>query len=112
MTRGNPSFMNQLFASLLNNISGEVRFDPVTCALYSTDASIYQIKPLGVVLPKSRADMITALQGCAEHRMPLIARGGGTSQTGAGLGRGIVLDCSKYLRGVSEINLEEGWARV
>jgi FAD/FMN-containing dehydrogenase len=104
--------MNQLFAALLNQIRGEVRFDPVTCALYSTDASIYQIKPLGVVLPKTRDDIITTVQLCAEHDVPLIARGGGTSQTGSCLGRGIVLDCSKYLRGVSEINAAESSARV
>lgn len=104
--------MNELFAALLNNISGEVRFDPIACAQYSTDASIYQIKPLGVVLPKTRSDIITAVQLCAEHRVSLIARGGGTSQTGAALGRGIILDCSKYMRGVSDINLDEGWVRV
>lgn len=104
--------MNQLFAGLLNTIRGEVRFDPLSCELYSTDASIYQIKPLGVVLPKTREDILTAIQLCAEHHVPLIARGGGTSQTGAGLGRGIILDCSKYMRGVLEVNRDEGWARV
>src|SRR5262245_2717766 len=67
------------FSSLLE---GEVRFDRLTRALYSTDASVYQIVPLGVVLPKSEADVVAAVKACAEHRVPLTARGGGTSQAG------------------------------
>ncbi|MCW5882322.1 MAG: anaerobic glycerol-3-phosphate dehydrogenase subunit C, partial [Anaerolineae bacterium] len=73
---------------------------------------IYQIHPLGVVLPKTRQDVLTTLQLCAEHGVPLIARGGGTSQTGACLGRGVILDCSKYLKRVLEVNRDEGWALV
>ena len=87
-------------------------FDPVACALYSTDASIYEIKPLGVVIRKHAPISSRQCRFCAEHHVPLIARGGGTSQTGAALGRGIILDCGKYMRGVAEVNLEEGWARV
>lgn len=104
--------MPDLAQQLKANLEGEVRFDHISRLLYSTDASIYQIEPLGVVLPKSRQDILTTLQLCVEHKVPLIARGGGTSQTGACLGRGVILDCSKYLTTVHEINLDEGWARV
>lgn len=104
--------MPDIALQLRENIAGEVRFDPTSRALYSTDASIFQIEPLGVVLPKSRQDIITTLQICAEHGVALIPRGAGTSQTGACLGRGVILDCSKYMKGVPEINLQEGWARV
>ncbi|MBI3538505.1 MAG: anaerobic glycerol-3-phosphate dehydrogenase subunit C [Chloroflexi bacterium] len=104
--------MQDLFLQLKKNISGEVRFDAVSRVLYSTDASIYEIEPLGVVLPRTRQDILVAMQICAEHQVALIARGGGTSQTGACLGRGVILDCSKYMQRVLEINREEMWARV
>ncbi|MSP14742.1 MAG: anaerobic glycerol-3-phosphate dehydrogenase subunit C [Chloroflexi bacterium] len=104
--------MPAIASQLRENISGEVRFDATSRALYSTDASIYQIEPLGVVLPKTRQDILTTLQICAEHAVALIPRGGGTSQTGACLGRGVILDCSKYMKGVRELNLVEGWAWV
>ena len=66
--------MNELCAALLNHISGEVRFDPVACALYSTDASIYEIKPLGVVMPKTVPISSRRCRFCAEHHVPLIPR--------------------------------------
>lgn len=104
--------MDDLFQALQKNIQGEVRFDAMTRALYSTDASIYQIEPRGVVLPRTRADLVTAAQLCIEHQVALIARGAGTNQTGACLGRGVIIDCSKYLHNVIEVNPEEQWARV
>ncbi len=104
--------MQDLILQLRKNIAGEVRFDPISRVLYSTDASIYEIEPLGVVLPKTRADIIATLQICNEHHVPIIARGGGTNQTGACLGRGVILDCSKYMKRVLEVSPEEMWARV
>jgi FAD/FMN-containing dehydrogenase/Fe-S oxidoreductase len=98
--------------SLKSAIGGEVRFDRIARALYSTDASIYQIEPVGVVLPRSREDVVRVVQLAAEHRTPITARGGGTSQAGQAIGAGIVLDTSKYLNRVLEINPEERWARV
>jgi FAD/FMN-containing dehydrogenase/Fe-S oxidoreductase len=93
-------------------VVGEVRFDRLDRALYSTDASVYQIVPLGVVLPKTDADVIATLRACTDFRVPLTARGGGTSQAGQPIGPGIILDCSKYLNRVLEINAAERWARV
>src|SRR5690348_5104204 len=96
----------------LGTIEGEVRFDRLSRALYSSDASVYQIVPLGVVLPKTEADIVATVRTCAEFRVPLTARGGGTSQAGQAIGPGVVLDCSKYLHSVLEINRDERWVRV
>jgi FAD/FMN-containing dehydrogenase/Fe-S oxidoreductase len=93
-------------------IEGEVRFDDITRALYSTDASVYQIQPLGVVVAKSRDDVVKALTLCARHRCPVTMRGGGTSQAGQAIGSGLVIDTSKYFNRVLEVNPVERWARV
>src|SRR6266516_3068462 len=93
-------------------IEGEVRFDKVSRALYSTDASVYQIEPLGVVVPKSREDVIHAVRMCHKFHCPLTMRGGGTSQAGQAIGGGIQIDTSKYFNRILEVNAEEGWARV
>jgi len=93
-------------------IDGEVRFDKVSRALYSTDASVYQIEPLGVVIPRSPEAVIRAIALAAQHGVPITPRGGGTSQAGQSIGSGIVLDTSKHLNRVLEINPDERWARV
>src|SRR5262245_7707708 len=93
-------------------IDGEVRFDKVSRALYSTDASVYQIEPAGVVVVKSREDVIRAVTICRKHRCPLTMRGGGTSQAGQAIGEGIQIDTSKYFNRLLEVNVEERWARV
>src|SRR6516162_9097359 len=102
----------RLQAALGEGVAGEVRFDRLSRALYSTDASVYQIVPLGVVFPKSAADIVATVKTCARFGVPLTARGGGTSQAGQCIGPGVVLDCSKYLDHLVEINAAEGWARV
>jgi FAD/FMN-containing dehydrogenase/Fe-S oxidoreductase len=93
-------------------IDGEVRFDTVSRALYSTDASVYQIEPLGVVIPKSAEAVVHAVNIAARQGVPITPRGGGTSQAGQSIGAGLVLDTSKYLNRVLEINPDERWARV
>jgi FAD/FMN-containing dehydrogenase/Fe-S oxidoreductase len=98
--------------SLTGRLKGEVRWDRLSRALYSTDASIYQIVPLGVVLPACDDDIISVVRACARHRVPLTARGGGTSQAGQAIGPGVILDCSRHLNRVVEVNAAEGWARV
>src|SRR5713101_1560961 len=85
---------------LRKHLQGEVRFDPTSRKLYSTDASIYQIEPLGVVIPRSIEDIVATVQIAAETQTPLTARGGGTSLSGQSIGPGLVLDCSKYLNGI------------
>jgi FAD/FMN-containing dehydrogenase/Fe-S oxidoreductase len=93
-------------------LQGEVRFDKVSRALYSTDASVYQIEPLGVVIPKSREDIIRVVQICGRLKCPLTMRGGGTSQAGQAIGEGLQVDLSKYYNQVLELNAAERWVRV
>ena len=99
-------------AQLEATVEGEVRFDRLTRALYATDASVYQIVPLGVVLPRSEQDILATLDACRRFRVPLTARGGGTSQAGQAIGPGVILDASKYLNRVLEIHPADRWARV
>jgi FAD/FMN-containing dehydrogenase/Fe-S oxidoreductase len=98
--------------ALESEIRGEVRFDRVSRALYATDASVYQIEPLGVVLPRSRGDLARIVRICARFRCPLTMRGGGTSQAGQAIGEGLVVDTSKYLNAVLELNAAGRWVRV
>ena len=104
--------MDDLQRDLERVIEGEVRFDRVSRALYSTDASVYQIEPQAVVLPRSRDDVVRLVRIAAAHRCPITARGGGTSQAGQAIGAGIVLDTSKYLNQILEVNAAERWAWV
>lgn len=101
-----------LIKHLRHNVEGEVRFDDTTRKLYSTDASIYQIEPLGVVLPRSQEDLRTAVQIAVEMHIPVVPRGGGTSLSGQSIGAGVVIDCSKYLNRILEIDAENHRARV
>src|SRR5208282_2139974 len=71
-----------LQAVLAETVAGEIRFDRLSRGLYSTDASVYQIVPLGVVLPRNEADILATIRACARLGVPLTARGGGTSQAG------------------------------
>ncbi len=101
-----------LQAALAETCTGEVRCDRLSRALYSTDASVYQIVPLGVVLPRSEDDVVATVRACARFGVPLTARGGGTSQAGQCIGAGIIVDCSKHFHEILEINGPERWARV
>ena len=93
-------------------IAGEVRFDTISRALYSTDASVYQITPVGVAIPKTRQDILRIIEICGRHRCPITMRGGGTSQAGQAIGEGLMVDISKYYNRILEVNVEERWARV
>src|SRR4051812_41372904 len=97
---------------LERHITGEVRFDRVSRALYSTDASVYQIEPLAVVVPKTREDVVRTVEIAARHGVSITARGGGTSQAGQAIGAGIQLDFSKYLNRILEVNVAERWAWI
>jgi len=101
-----------LEAALREALRGEVRFDKVSRALYSTDASVYQIFPLGVVVPMDRDDVIAAVRMAARFRCPITMRGGGTSQAGQAIGSGIQIDISKHYNRLLELNVEERWCRV
>ena len=89
-----------------------MRFDKISRAIYSTDASVYQIKPLGVVIPRTCEDVLRTVRLCREHRASITARGGGTSQAGQAIGAGIQLDFSKYMNAVLDLNIEERTVKV
>ena len=104
--------MDDLIRDLQKRLAGEIRFDDMAKVLYSTDASIYEIEPLGVVIPRTADDVIAAVEVCARHGAAILPRGAGTSLCGQSIGRAVILDLSKYLNRVLEVNVEERWARV
>ena len=108
----NTSIPENLEQQLSDTLAGEVRFDLYSKALYSTDASLYQIHPIGVVIPKNKQDIIKTVQIASEHKVPILPRGGGTSLAGQSVGEAIVLDMSKYMNQLLEVNVAEHWARV
>ncbi|HET7038138.1 MAG TPA: FAD-linked oxidase C-terminal domain-containing protein [Thermomicrobiaceae bacterium] len=93
-------------------IAGEVRFDEYSRALYSTDASNYQIVPLGVVLPKTVDDLRATIELAAKYQTPILPRGGGSSLAGQTVGRAVVVDTSKYLNQILEVDPEGRLVRV
>lgn len=101
-----------LETALRRNIRGEVRFDRGSRALYATDGSSYRQVPVGVVLPRDKDDVIAAVAICREHDAPLLCRGAGTSLAGQCCNAAIVLDFSKYMANILEIDPVKRLARV
>ena len=95
---------SRLASQLAQAIAGEVLFDRADRGRYATDASIYQIEPIGVIVPKSVDDVAAALAIAREHDMPVLPRGAGTSQCGQTVNRALVIDCAKYLRRVLHVD--------
>jgi len=102
----------RLAQRLRREIEGEVLFSRADRGRYATDASIYQIEPVGVVIPRTQADVAAALQVAREHGVPVLARGGGTSQCGQTVNRALVIDCTKHLRRVLEVDADARTAWV
>lgn len=103
---------DSLVRYLRKHTSGEVRFDDTSRNLYATDASHYLIRPLGVVIPKTLDDLIAAVQIAADLGIPITARGGGTSLSGQSIGPGLVIDCSKYLNAIGEVDVTGRRVRI
>jgi FAD/FMN-containing dehydrogenase/Fe-S oxidoreductase len=101
-----------LAARLRREIEGEVLFDAFSRGRYSTDASFYQVEPIGVVVPRSTADVRRSLEIAAEEGIPVLPRGGGTSQGGQTVGAALVLDTSRHLNRVLAVDPERAVARV
>jgi len=93
-----------LAARLRRELRGEVLFDAASRGRYSTDASIYQIEPVGVVVPRTEEDARIAIQIAADQGVPILPRGGGTSQCGQTVGAALVIDNSKYLNQVVDFD--------
>jgi FAD/FMN-containing dehydrogenase/Fe-S oxidoreductase len=109
----NPSSnYHEIESELRKRIEGDIRFDHYSRLLYSTDASIYQIEPIGVVVPRHKGDVQAVIEIANKFAAPLLPRGGGTSLAGQSVGHAIVLDFSKYMQSVLEVNKEELWCRV
>ena len=102
----------RLAARLRSETEGEVLFDPFERGRYATDASIYQIEPIGVVRPRSIDDVEAALAIAREEGAPVLARGGGTSQAGQTVGEALVIDCAAHLDRILEIDVDNRRARV
>ena len=101
-----------LESELRRAVSGEVRFDPGSKALYATDGSNYRQVPIGVVIPTCRQDVIETIATCRKFGAPLLSRGGGTSLAGQCCNVAVVIDWSKYLHHIIELNPDHKFARV
>jgi FAD/FMN-containing dehydrogenase/Fe-S oxidoreductase len=101
-----------LAADLRAHVQGEVRFDDGSRALYATDASNYRQVPIGVVIPRTVQDVIETVAACRRHGAPVLSRGGGTSLCGQTCNVAVVIDFTKHLNQILEIDAEHGWARV
>ena len=102
----------RLQAALTRSVQGDVRFDRIHRTLYSTDASMYEIIPVGVLLPKSAADVVAAVQACGELGVPIVARGAGTGLTGGAVGSGLIIDFTRYMGGTSDLDVAARTVRV
>lgn len=97
---------NELAARLARETRGEVLFDQADRGRYATDASIYQVEPIGVLVPRTFEDVRVAVDVCRDMRAPVIARGAGSSQCGQTVGHALILDNSKYLNHVVALDLD------
>src|SRR5215468_9400616 len=104
--------MTDLERELQRVVEGDVRFDQYSRLLYSTDASMYQMEPIGVVIPRHAGDVQAVLELADRESVAVLPRGGGTSLTGQTVNRAVVLDFSRWMQNIVEVNREEKWARV
>lgn len=102
--------MKSLEEELKESLEGEVKFDQVTRSVYSVDASIFEVEPLGIVIPKNQRDLQAAVEIAFAYDIPMTVRGAATGITGGCLGRGLILDLSKYMTRILEIDLTQGYA--
>jgi FAD/FMN-containing dehydrogenase/Fe-S oxidoreductase len=107
-----PTGAERLAIDLLNEVRGEVRFDPGSRALYATDASNYRQVPIGVVVPRDTDDVVRTVEICRAHDVPIVSRGGGTSLAGQTCNVAVVIDHSKFHNELIELDPDERWARV
>ena len=107
-----PSHLNDFLNELTKQISGELRTDIYSRTLYSTDASIYQMMPHGVMIPSHIEDVHAAIELAARHKIALLPRTGGSSLAGQAVNEALVIDFTRHLDQVLEVNQEEQWVRV
>ena len=107
-----PSVIPDFMAALQKRVSGDLRTDMYSRILYSTDASIYQVMPHGVLIPRTVEDVHAAVELAAKYGVPLLPRAGGSSLAGQATNEALVMDMSRHLDQVLEINQAEQWVRV
>lgn len=107
-----PSPLNDFFQDLKRSVRGEVRTDKISRILYSTDASIYQVEPYGVLIPRSVEDIQAAIVLAGRYGIPILPRGGGTSLAGQTVNQALVIDTTPHLNRILEVNSEEKWVRA
>ncbi|MBL0344731.1 FAD-linked oxidase C-terminal domain-containing protein [Candidatus Villigracilis affinis] len=103
-----PDFLHEL----KKRFTGDLRLDSASRTLYSTDASIYQIEPLGVAIPKTQDDLQAAVELAAKYAIPILPRGAGSSLGGQAIGEALILDCSRHLDSILEIDPDSQTATV
>ncbi len=113
-TENETSVLNNqnLIEELGKMIEGDLFTEPSMLLLYSTDASAYKEEPLAVIRPKNKEDIQKIVLFCNQHQIPLIPRSAGTSLAGQVVGKGMVVDVSKYMNRILEVNKEEHWVKV
>ncbi len=107
VARASNEVAGLLAQRLVQETQGEVLFSPADRGRYATDASIYQVSPIGVLVPKTAYDVQTAVDICRDMRVPIVPRGGGTSQCGQTVGAGLVIDHAKHLRRILRVDTEQ-----
>lgn len=107
-----PTALPDFLHDLQTHVAGDLRTDKYNRTLYSTDASIYQVMPYGVLLPKTTEDVHAAVELADEYGVPLLPRTGGSSLAGQAVNEALVIDMSRHLDQVLEVNPEEQWVRV
>ncbi|MBG93546.1 MAG: oxidoreductase [Chloroflexi bacterium] len=115
LLRKNPSMLNNLAEDLATVLSGgneDVLIERYDRLMYSTDASIYEMEPVAIVFPRVPLDIQHAVNIANIYKIPILSRGAGTSLAGQTVNHAIVLDFSRYMRALIEVNVEEKWARV
>src|ERR1019366_1812728 len=98
------SAARELESRLKSTVKGEVRFDEASRALYATDSSNYRQVPIGLVVPRDTADVVATVAACKEFGAAVLSRGGGTSVAGQTCNVAVVIDFSKYMRAVVELD--------
>ncbi|MCG3211719.1 MAG: hypothetical protein FOGNACKC_05365 [Anaerolineae bacterium] len=107
-----PTAINDCLHELRRRVAGDLRTDEYSLTLYSTDASIYQVKPYGVLIPKTIEDVQAAVETAGKYKIPLLPRTAGSSLAGQAVNTALVIDFTRHLDRVLEVNPAERWARV
>ncbi|MBZ0305500.1 MAG: FAD-binding oxidoreductase, partial [Anaerolineae bacterium] len=104
--------LSEFFHDLQKQISGDLRTDDYSRMLYSTDASLYQVMPYGVLIPAHEDDLQAAVESAAKYQVPVLARASGSSLAGQAVNQALVIDTTRHLDKILEINPDEKWVRV